>query len=243
MGKFKNLKISCLFFTMLIAVVACNEKDNSLKVNSDVVFWKKKIENQDVYGVAYYLQANQGLDSVTVTLPSEQVVKLKQHETSTYLFWKEPADAEFTPIEPETGVYLFKVASKKGEYLEIVEEQDFFDLPFIEIDSTGFDDSSGKKWYYVRWKDIKDADAYEVMLLNLSGKVIFNGITFPATEKHDYYISQFHITGVWDEEPKKGQRYNLKTNAIKYDDPTDKNNPYNTQIISESVREITWQLE
>ena len=241
MVRFKNLKVSCLFFAVLIAVVACNDKDNTLTVSSDVVFWKKEIGNQAVYGVAYYLQANQGLDSVIVTLPDEQRVKLKQHETNTYLFWSEPGNEEFTVVKPVSGNYLFNVWSKKGEHLEIDEEQDFYELPFAEIDSTAFDQINN--WFYVGWRNVYGADAYNTMLFKLSGEVFFSGYVILATEMRDYKISDFHYTGAWWGKPEKGQRYNLKINAIKYDDPADKSNPYNTQIISEIVREITWQLE
>lgn len=244
MRKIKNFKISCLFFMALIAVVACKEKDNTLKVSNDVVFLKKVIDNETRYGIAYYLQTNQGLDSVTVTMPlGGKSVKLKQHETNTYLFMREPSNSEFTNIAPVDGDYLFKIASKKGEYLEVADEQHFSDLPFAEIDSTGFD--TGSLWFYVRWVKVPSADAYELMLFKSSGEMIFNSITVPATASTEYKISAFHITGTWVEAPKKDQKYKLKINAIKYDSATNKDDYYNVQEISETVyaKEITWQLE
>jgi len=247
MRKFKNLKISCLLFAILIALVACNEKDDSLKVSSDVVFLKKKIGGETRYGIAYYLQANQGLESVNVTLPLYgETVTLKQHELNTYFFIHEPDNGGFKNTEPVKGDYLFKVVSKKGEILEIIEEQDFSDLLFAEIESTDFDNDSNNQWLHVKWNSVYDADAYEVMLLKfMTGETIFNGYTVDATKGHEYIISYYHNTGVWGERPNKDQRYILKINAIKYDSAKDKEEDmfFNIQEVTETTKEITWDLE
>ena len=239
MRKFKVFKISCLLLAIL---VGCNDKDDELKVSANVVFLKKEISGEVRYGVSYYLQANQRLDSVTVTLPlGGRVVKLKQHETNTYLFSYEASNADFTEIAPSDGNYLFKAASQKGEHLEITDEQRFDDLAFAVIDSTSFD--SGNLWYYVSWERVFDADAYMILLLKLSGKSIFNSVTIPSTSTTEYMISDFHPTGTWEEKPQKGQRYILRINSIKYDSATGKDEYFNVQEISAIDREITWELE
>jgi len=240
---FKNLKISCLFFVMLIAVVACN-KEESLNAETDVVFLKKKDNNNNtVYGVAYYLQANQGLNSATVTLPNGQVFALKQHETSSYLFWHEPDNSEFSPSTPVAGNYIFKIESKKGESLEIIEEQKFDGLPFAEIEKWEFDNTKENKWLYVKWGSVLGADAYAVMLMQSSGKVIFNSIPIIGSDTNEFIMSEIHLLGTWSGTPVYNQKYILKINAIKYDNNTiNYFDPYNVQEVSETLRDITWEL-
>ena len=241
MKKLKIFKISCLLF---IVLVACDKKDDELKVSADVVFLKKEISGEVRYGTAYSLQGNQGLDSVTVTVPiSGEVVKLKQNATSTYLFEYEPKNENFTNIAPYIGDYLFKVASKKGERLEVIEDQRFDDLAFAVINETGFDDDN--LWLYVKWGKVSGADAYATLLFKLSGEAIFSSFTIPAftDEEYEYKISDFHITGSWNEKPQKDQKYILRVNAIKYDSDTGKDEYFNIQEISATDREIIWEFE
>ena len=239
MRKFKIFKISCLLFAVL---VACDKKDDELKVSTDVVFLKKKVSDEVRYGVSYYLQANQGLNEVTVTLPlGLKTVNLKQNEANTYLFEYEPNSGDFTNIAPEVGDYLFEVVSKKGERIEVTDEQRFNDLSFAVVESMDFDNTN--LWCHVKWEKVSAADAYAVFLLKLSGEIVFSSFTIPASANSEYKISDFHITGAWSEKPQKDKMYILRIKAIKYDAAIGKDDFYNIQEISESDREIIWQLE
>jgi hypothetical protein len=242
MKKLKKFRSSWLVLVLLFAVVACNDKDDSFSANGDVVFLKKKIDNQVVTAAAYYLYANQGVDSVTVTLPGNSgVVELKQYETSSYSFWNEPKAEDFMAGFPTIGEYKFNVTSQKGESFETTDEQDFYNLSFAEIDSMNFNQVN--LWFYVRWNDVQGADSYVARLFKLSGEMIFNGYTINADEP-EYYISTYHVTGKWEEAPVYGQRYMLKISSIKYDDDaTDDNNVFNVQEVSETVQEIIWMIE
>ncbi|MDR2910378.1 MAG: hypothetical protein LBV47_03305 [Bacteroidales bacterium] len=242
MKRFKKFKVSWLFISILLTIVACNEKDDPLSASGDVIYVKKASGDYPVFGVSYHVLANKALSSANVILPYGNVLELKQNATNTYLFENEPSDSDFTSSEPSAGDYVFNIVSESGEQIEVFEQQKFDNLQFAEIDSMDFDEEND--WLGMRWKEVDGAGVYTIMLLKLSGETIFNGYNIDATKGHKYAISYFHHTGSWSEAPQKGNRYNLKITAMKFDeDAVDNMDIFNIQEISEYVQEITWELE
>jgi hypothetical protein len=244
MKRFKKFKASCLFVSILLAIVACNPKDDPLSAAGDVIYIKKANGDYPVFGVSYHIQANKALSSANVILPHGSALELKQNATNTYLFENEPGNADFTHDEPYEGDFIFNVTAESGESIQVYEQQQFANIAFAEIDSMGFDDDEQRMWLGMKWKQVNGADVYMVTLLKLSGETVFNGYHIDASKGHEYVISYFHHTGSWSEEPVKGNRYNLKITAMKFDeDAADIPDIFNIQETSEYVQEITWELE
>lgn len=243
MKKFKQFIFLGAVFVAVFLLGACDTKDDdTFNVYGDVVFMKKKIDDQVVNAVAYYAYANRSIASATVTLPnSGGTVELAPFGSSTYTYLVEPANSDYSTEMPVEGNYLFSITDSKGENIEVSDEQESDNLSFITLDSLDFNESN--VWLYLEWNEVSGADSYVVKLLDSSGNVVFNGYSSDA-DVPEYYVSYYYTTGVWSSAPVKGQTYTLSIQCNKYDaDATDEDYVYNIQEVSVYEQQIVWQLD
>lgn len=232
------LSVAAIFFA------GCqNEENDVFNVNPDVIFLHKVINNDTVTGVAYYAHGSQGITEAVVTLPDDGgTVQLGEHPNSTYTFYLEPTDEDYSDEENfPSGNYVFNVMSADGESLEITDLQEKDNLGFAQLDSTGFDNV--QKVYYFDWEEVDGAQSYVALLLNSEGEVIFT--SYPIDDESPvYYLSTYYDFGAWDSHPQKDENYTLRIQSYIYDaDATNSDYVYNIQEISIADYPLVWELD
>ncbi len=243
MKRLNYIKNSFLILALLIAFTACNDKSgDEFSVNCDVIFIKKKVGEETVYGTAYFVYSNKSLASVAVTDPNGGgPINLEALDNSSYTFLYEPGENDFSTDFVIPGSYSFDISNTEGETIEATDEQEYSNIGFAEIDSLSFDVNNAG--LYIRWNEVSDANAYNVRIYKTTGDVIFSGNLINASTP-EYFISDYYTTGTWTEQAVKGQNYILRVQCIKYDsDATNNDYVYNVQEYSVTEQPITWELD
>jgi hypothetical protein len=240
----ENVKISGKYLLMVLAIFimgACNNDKKEFKVNADVVFIKKIINDEPVVGTAYYAYSNKVLASCSVTPPnSAQTVNLSAYKTNTLTFTNEPSNDEFLSSAPIEGSYLFNVTNSDNETIQTSDEQSFSDIGFAQLDEKTFDSSN--QWLYLTWNEVSGADSYTVSLLNSAGETIFSGYAVNADSPEFYITTQFDF-GIWTASPNYDEAYTLRIKCFVYDsDATEENFSSSVQEISQKDYPIVWKL-
>ncbi len=231
-----------LILVLMFLLGACNKNNDEIfEIDGDVVFIKKTINDEVVWGAAYYAYGNKSISSATATLPnSVGTVDLEAYGSYTYTFTKEPGDQDFGLNFPMPGSYSFEATNTSGLTAEATDDQDYYNIGIAEIDSIIFEPEN--LWLHVKWNDVDGADAYVVRLFKTNGVMIFNGVIL-GTDEPEYFISTYHNTGTWSEAPVKNSTYELRVQSIIYDsDATASDFNQNVQEISVASQPIVWEL-
>jgi hypothetical protein len=230
-----------LLFTAALPFLflGCNkDTESKFEVNSDAYIIRKKIDGEVKSAPAFYVYANQGISSATVTPPTSggDPIELGKSEGSSFTFYKEPSPADFKVQPPTAGIYNFDVESSEGVKIKQMDELEIFNLQMPQITSTAF--QSGSSMLNVKWSTVEDADGYVVKLLYPDGKIVF--ISFALTPS----TSEFNISpssGNWMNQIYAGEEVVLNVQSFIYDsDATLTDNIYNIGEIVVAEKEITW---
>ena len=242
MKKLKFLRRYIILMSTVFILGACT-KDNTadFKVQGDVVFLKKIVNDEPVIGTAYYAYSNKPMSACTVTPPnSAQSINLAAYGENTLAFTYEPSINDFSPNLPTEGNYLFNATSSDNETLQVSDEQSFSGLGFAQLDEKTFD--SNNNWLYLTWGVVDGADSYTVNLINSSGETIFSSYEVNA-DSPEFYISTQYDFGVWTKTPTFDETYTLRIKCFKYDaDATNADYSYNIQEVSQKDYQLVWKL-
>ncbi len=242
MKRLNFIRNGLLILALLIAFTACNKEEDEFSVNCDVIFIKKKVNEEIVFGAAYFVYSNKSLVSAAVTDPNGGgPINLETFEDYSYTFLYEPVEEDFSTNFVIPGSYSFDISNTEGETIEATDEQEYSNVGFAEIDSLNFDVNNAG--LYIGWNEVSGADAYNVRIYKTTGDMVFSGNLTNANTP-EYFVSDFYTTGTWSEEPVKGQNYILRVQCIKYDpDATNNDYVYNVQEYSVTEQPITWELD
>lgn len=237
MQKMKKYRIAGMALLMIFTFTAClNDDDPQFEiVGADVYIIKKKVNDEIKYAPTYYLYANQGMTSVTVTVPNGGGTIDLDGTAGGVVYGKEPADADFSTTIPEEGNYLFTAVSSKSETLTANDEFEMDDLAIPVINSLEFVSGSLE----VSWNEVSGADGYYFRILDASGDLV-GSIYSIDNDVTEYTITG--STGEWEQTPSAGEIYTIELNAYSFDsDATQYNSGYNVQEIAIGQSQITWE--
>lgn len=237
-----NRLIKTLFSVLIPAFlfVACNkDKDNTeFEVFADAYIINRLIEDEVKSAPAFYVYANSGIASVTVTPPAGggEPFELARSPESSYTFFKEPQTNDFKTVAPTPGIYLFEVESTGGDIIQANDLLEILNLEIPEIVSTNYQSESFSM--QIKWESVANADGYVLKLLNNDGLTIF--VSFAVSSSTTEYIIS-PATGNWLMQVYSGDNLTLQVQAFAYDsDATAENNIYNIGEISIGEKAITW---
>lgn len=242
MKRLNCIRNSLLILALLIAFTGCNKNEEEFSVNCDVIFIKKKVNEEIVFGTAYVVYSNKSIASAAVTDPNGGgPINLEEFNNYDYTFYYDPGEDDFSTDLVIPGIYSFDIANTEGETIEATDEQEYSNVGFAEIYSLVFDENN--EGLYIGWNGASDADAYNVRIYKDTDNLIFSGNLIDVSST-GYFVSYYSATGTWSEKPVKGQNYTLQVQSIKYDsDATSNDYFYNVQEYSVTERQITWELD
>jgi len=237
MLKHNKLYLSISILLMGFYLVSCNSDSKDFAAQGDVVFLKKEMNGQEVFGASYYVYGNEKLVSATVTTPLATTIELAPYATNSYYYYSEPDSNEFSTSSPAEGTYSFNVTNSDGTSVVVSDFQNFDNLDFAQIDSFAYYNEYDE--YYVAWNVVSNADIYVVNLYNSANNIIFTSYSVAADSPA--YVLSYGYYGTWDESPVSGNTYTIQIKSIKYDsDVTNDDYSYNVQEISYSKTEFVW---
>lgn len=231
-----------LFFILILNLViaSCTKNDNNdaFEIYADAYIVKKLVNNEVKSAAAFYVYANSGIASVTVTPPINggEPFELSRSPESSYTFFKEPDATEFETGLPTEGTYQFNATSTAGENIIKDDLLEIIGLDIPLIDSTSYHPENFS--LTANWESVQGADGYVIKLLNSSGITIFISFAIAPTVKEFTINSN---SGNWEIQANSGDNLTLQVQAFAYDsDASTDLNIYNIGEISIGEQEIVW---
>lgn len=230
-----------LFLILILnfVITSCKKNDdNAFNVYADAYIVKKLVNDEIKSAAAFYVYANSGIASVTVTPPIDggELFELSRNPESSYTFFKETDVTEFKTDLPTAGNYQFNVKSTGGENIIKDDMLEIIGLEIPVIDSTSYHAENSS--LTVNWQSVQNADGYVVKLLNSNGLTIFISFAIAPTAE-EFLVSS--NSGNWEIQANSGDNLTLQVQAFAYDsDASTELNIYNIGEIAIGEKEITW---
>ena len=240
MLKKKFYKLVWIVLFIIVVLPSClNDSDTQFDMVGDMYVIKKMINDEIQYAPTYYVFANLGMTSATVTLPNDGGTIDLEGTSGGLTYIIEPTeDSDFSTTAPEEGSYLFEATSTKGETLTMSDEFQLDNLSIPEFDNINFSSSSILE---VSWSSVSGADGYYIKILDANGDDVYTSYTIDSST-NEYTISEEENTGSWELSPSTGETYTIQINVFSYDsDATTSNSGYNVEELAIGESQITWE--
>lgn len=236
MKRFLNVA-SLAVLSFVLILTSCNgEEEEPLNSIGDIYVIKKKVNDEIVYGTAYFLYSNKAINSVSVTTPDGNDFALSAYKGTTLTFSKEPEESDFITEVPSEGNFVFDVATTTGETMKVDETLEFDDLDFPVVTETTFEQDNDS--YIIEWGEVDGTDGYFVKLFDEDNEEIYTSQTVGGS------ILEIEVTtsdGFWQLVPRPGKHYSIHVHAITYEsDATFDDFVYNVKEIAIGETEIIW---
>lgn len=233
----KSFKTIFVLLVLSLAI-SCNKKndENSTAVG-DAVVVSKKLGDNTVYALAFYVYSNSPLKSVKVKgIANSTPVDLVSSGTSTsYYFAKEPTDNDFSTTKPSEDTFTFDAEFEAGSTYVAQDILTSLVLEPVTIGTCKYNVTNSRAEF--QWTALTDADCYSIAILDDSGTTVFasNGI---ANSYTNVYLEASN-SGWAESHPVIGKTYTVRIYAYKYED-SNNFDPYNIQSTSYSQATMVW---
>lgn len=233
----KNFVFRVLLFLSFPAILSsCLEDEEELTGFGDVYAVVESIDGNVVKGLGLHAFSYSAFESVTANLKDEPMVTYALEPYMGFsqdFIWITPSD-QFTVDMPASGEYQFNAVFKDGRTLAFYDKlTDDFILP-PQITSCTYT-SAGNKVDVV-WTLVKDADLYNVKLIDDKGKILF--VSSLYSNKTSSISFNSSSTG-WQNSglPASGQVITVEVTAYLVEADSNVND---LQCISNARSEIVW---
>lgn len=224
---------AALFFTSCID----DPENPPFDATADVFIQKVTDNGASKTALAFWVFANQSMDTVSVEGPDANTWGLKKDPSSSRVFSLFPEDEDYKLVAPAKGTYKFAVSSaQEGEApLNLTDELGSEILGAMIIDTVEFKSSK----LTVKWDTLANVDVFLVRLYDDSDKLMYVG------PKLKNIASEFSF-GVadqgWSEKKAENEKtYRLEVVGIRYETgATEMNRDYNVQYISMTSTNVVW---
>ena len=224
---------AALFFTACVD----DPETPALDATADVFIQQITENGESKTALAFWVFANQSIDTVTAEGPDAETWALKKEPTSSQIFSLFPEAEDYSSESPATGTYKFAVSGNQaGEApLNITDELGSEVLGAMLIDTVGFENSK----LTVKWEPLANVEAFLVRLYDGSDELMFVGPKLIST------ASEFSFgvadSGWSDKKAENGKTYRLEVLGIRYEaGSTAMNRDYNVQFISMTSTDVVW---
>lgn len=232
------LKITVVILVSLVWVSCFKDNTSDFEVYSDVFTINKKINDQPMHALAYYVYGNQMMKSATVSRVGGLGVEtsLGISPSSVYTMNKEPEASDFKSYQEPAGEYLFKVVSENGVSLQDSDYLNPQNLGIPTITAVSF--SSNNKLVEMGWSAVSKADGYVVKIADSTGVYIYAGETLDP-ETTTYTVNG--LLGNWAKPINSGKSYSIQVHAFKFENDADSYYAaYNLEELSIGERKVVW---
>lgn len=234
--KIKNF-VFALFASLVLVSCFKDNDEIALEVNTDVYMIKRLVDEQPVYGLAYYAYGNQIMRSGTVTQIGGlgEQINLGLNPKSIFTLSKEPAGSDYKNILPAASEFLFNVTSETGLSDE---SSDFLNVKNIGIpEILNLEIGANQKLVNVTWKSVSGIDGYVVKVAEEDGTYIYNsGGMEPDNTTYTINV----LTGNWTKPIEVGSTYIIEVHAFAYEDDADEDYAaFNVEEISIGAQNVT----
>ena len=240
MRKMKMYRIAGIALLMAVTFTAClDDSEPVFDIKGDVFVTKKKVNDEIKYAPNYYVYGNVGMNSATVTLPNGEGTVNLDGSSGGLTYYKEPAESDFSTEMPAEGNYLFQAVSSKDESMQIGDDLQLNDLPFAELDTIVFQNSSTMQ---VSWNSVSGADGYFLKILDASENDVFLSVSLSGNTTDFTVVDGDETIGNWDHSITLGQTYTLQIHSFSYEaNVTQSNIAYNIEEVSIEESSFTWE--
>ncbi len=237
----KYLKILMWPLLGLPFFTACNDDDPVFDANADAFVMVRGSEDNGSpeFAPAYYVFANSGMKSVDVTIPgSPDPIELEAYSGLTSTFALEPEDADYQPMPPASGTYIFDIITNKNEEKQLTDNlESNFIMPTASLTATVEENK-----LTVDWEKVANAKAYIVRMFNdEDGKLMFGTNFLVDTTKMEVPVYSIGQQGGMTPQPGKTYRFELQ--AYLFEEGTTQNHGVNIQCVSTRQESIVWESE
>ena len=224
---------AALFFTSCID----DPETPPFDATADVFIQKITKNGESKTALAFWVFANQSMDTVTVEGPGDDTWGLKKDPSSSRVFSLFPEDEDYKAEAPAKGTYKFAVSSAQdGEApLNLTDELGSEVLGEMVIDTVEFKNSK----LTVKWDTLANVDAFLVRLYDDSDDLMFVGpkLISKASE-FSFGVSD---QGWSNKKAENEKTYRLEMVGIRYETgATSINRDYNVQYISMTSTNVVW---
>uniref|UniRef100_UPI0032177B6C hypothetical protein n=1 Tax=uncultured Draconibacterium sp. TaxID=1573823 RepID=UPI0032177B6C len=238
-----NLSIVLSLFCGSVIFTSCDDDDpkpKKLEAYTDAYIQKTIVDDEEKTALAFFVQANKELKSVTVKVSGDEDTSytLTASASNKEVFLLIPGDDDFSTDSIGAGNYEFSIESTQIDD-EILVKNDSIsnkELATVTISATEFAESKLK----TTWETVADADGYVISLANAEGTVLFNKGADSAETDLAFGTDD---NGWLNSEAKAeiGTTYTLNIMAVLYEEgATELDKGYNVQYISKDKKEIVW---
>jgi hypothetical protein len=208
-----NLMIA---LAMANLAISCAEDDFVADANGDVFIISKIIgtgtDADTLYGLALHAFGNKDFSKVTATSPANAVTDLVPYNGSTYDYYYETAEDEFTATLPDQGNYSFSFKFITAEEDTDVDKLTDGVLFPAKINRCEYDVTNSR--IKIEWDVVKDADYIVVSLKDPAGKLVYISTNL-AGSKVSHEIAE--NTTIWYDAPDDGVTYTVIVSAFMYE--------------------------
>jgi hypothetical protein len=229
-----------ILMTLPFLLWACNKDESifELEVLTDAYIIRKMIDGEPKSALAFYAYANTSIASATVTPPSGVggSFELSKSEETSYTFFREPEEGEYTAGWPAVGNYIFTVVTTDGETVEQADVVEIANLDIPEITSATFFPSNAS--LTLKWESVPGINGYVIKLLNAQGKPVYMSFALTAAN------NEFNInpsSGNWFAPVYTGDELKLQLHAFAFESGAAAETAmYNISEIAIAEKDITW---
>lgn len=216
---------------------SCLDNEVILNAYGDAYILVEMNGQDTVKGIGFHAFSYYEFKTVEVTVTGNPALKYNLASYMNYkqdFIWSTPSD-QFSKILPQTGEYVFKATFTDDQTLDFYDRltSDYILPPVIKSCTYNLQTKEAE----VEWEKVKLADAYNVKVMDQTGKLLFVSPTF--SNSTTYYAFDTSTKG-WQTSvtlPSGGQKVWVEVNSYLVEDMQDQNE---LQCISRTRKEISW---
>ncbi len=221
-GNDNSIRMKKIITKLMIApviaglVISCGEDDFVADANGDAFIISKIIgtgaEADTLYGLALHAFGNKDFSKVTATSPANMATDLAPYSGSTYEYFYETGEDDFTPALPDQGNYSFSFKFTTAEEDTDVDELTDGVLFPAKITRCEYDATDSR--IEIEWEAVTDADYIVIYLKDPDGKLVYISTSLAGSKvSHDVAEN----TTIWYDTPDDGVTYTVIVGAFMYE--------------------------
>lgn len=237
-----NLIIALSFVLGLVTFTSCDDDDpqpEQLEAYTDAYAEKIVVNDEEKTAMAFFVQANKELKSVTVKAPGDngKTYTLTVDKNSKKVFRFKPTTEDFSTEDLVTGNYEFTIESTSTDDEKLKQNDELKDaeLEKIAIKTTEYSEDKLK----TTWDAVSNSDSYVLILSDTDGNIIYNAEV--AEDKTEFSFGTSTNGWIGDNKAETGKTYKLELLALLFEEgSTSTNQAYNVQYVSLDSKDVVW---
>jgi len=209
--------VKVVVLILFAGFAACNGDDDYTAYADGDAFIVSRIQGEGaeadtVFGLALHAMGNKDFSGIIVTTPDNGTVQLQP--ISTYEFYDETDEADFSLALPAGGNYSFACTFTTGETYTSVDVLSDDVLDPVNLTKCEYNATDAQ--IDLEWEELADVDYFVIFLADEDDKVVYISQSFDG-DKTEFNISENTYSWVNGEIPTTGKTYTVVINAYMYE--------------------------